>query len=106
MTAGTTYAHITFKPETGRPRIAGTGINVDTIVGVYLGSGYSPEEIVSQFPPLRLAQVFAALTYYFDNQDAMDQLMAEDEREADEWRARQRPWVDELLSRVPNRLKL
>lgn len=46
----------------GRPVIAGTGIAVRTVVGLYK-LGLSPEEISAELP-LTLAHVYAALTYY------------------------------------------
>jgi uncharacterized protein (DUF433 family) len=62
----------------GRPRIAGTGVTVRRIVGWYK-HGLSPEEIVDQFGHLTLAQVYAALTYYHANRDAIEaDLAAED----------------------------
>ena len=43
--------------------------------------GYSPDEIVDMFPGITLADVYAALTYYFDNRQEI-----EDEfRKSDEW---------------------
>ena len=47
----------------GRPIIAGTGIQVRTIAGLYK-SGLVAEEIATQLPHLNLAQIYAALTYY------------------------------------------
>jgi uncharacterized protein (DUF433 family) len=61
----------------GRPRIAGTGITVSRIVGWYK-LGLSPEEIASQIPPLTLAQVYAALTYYHANREEIEQDLAEE----------------------------
>ena len=34
--------------------------------------GWSPEEIHFQHPHLSLAQIHAALTYYYENQDRLD----------------------------------
>ena len=31
--------------------------------------GFSPDEIVSRFPQLTLADVYAALSYYWDHRD-------------------------------------
>ncbi len=46
----------------GRPIIAGTGITVRTIAGLYK-LGLSAEEIAGELP-LTLAQIYAALAYY------------------------------------------
>jgi uncharacterized protein (DUF433 family) len=65
----------------GRPRIAGTGVTVQRIVG-WRRQGLSPEEIVEQIPHLTLAQVYAALAYYHANQDEIDRWIARDDAEA------------------------
>ena len=54
----------------GRPRVAGTGVTVMRIAGWYK-LGYSPEEIAEQIQ-LSLAQVYAALAYYYANREAID----------------------------------
>src|SRR5438105_1342960 len=76
---------ITRSPEIrqGRPRIAGTGVTVRRIVGWYK-LGLDPEEIVATIPHLSLAQVFAALTYYHANQEAVERDIAEEEAADDE----------------------
>lgn len=55
----------------GRPRIAGRRITVQNIV-IDLNSGLTPEEIVAERTTLTLAQVHAALAYYYANKEAMD----------------------------------
>jgi len=50
----------------GRPRIAGTGVTVESVVGWYK-LGLTPEEIVDEFGHLTLAQAYAALAYYHAN---------------------------------------
>jgi uncharacterized protein (DUF433 family) len=66
----------------GRPRIAGTGVSVRTIVGWY-ETGLTPEEIATEIPHLTLAQVHAALAYYHANRDEMEAEMAAEEAEYD-----------------------
>ena len=46
----------------GRPVIAGTGVTVRTIAGLYK-LGLNAEEIAGELP-LQLVQVYAALAYY------------------------------------------
>ncbi|ETX03837.1 DUF433 domain-containing protein [Candidatus Entotheonella palauensis] len=65
----------------GRPRIAGTGVTVQRIVGWYK-QGLSPEAISTEVPHLSLAQVYAALTYYHANQEQIEAGMAAEEAEA------------------------
>jgi uncharacterized protein (DUF433 family) len=76
---------ITSSPEIrgGRPRIAGTGVTVQRIVGWYK-LGWSPEEIARRIGHLSLAQVHAALAYYHANQEEMEAAIAEDEAAGDQ----------------------
>jgi len=62
----------------GRPCVAGTGIAVLRIAGWYK-MGWTPEEIARRMGHLSLAQVYAALTYYHANQEAIDAEMAAEE---------------------------
>ena len=66
----------------GRPRIVGTGVTVQRIVGWYK-LGLSPEEIAEEFGHLTLAQVHAALAYYHANRDEIESAIMADEAEAD-----------------------
>ena len=66
----------------GHPRIAGTGVTVERVVGWYK-LGLSPEEIADHFGHLTLAQVHAALAYYHANQVALEKIMLEGEANAD-----------------------
>jgi uncharacterized protein (DUF433 family) len=75
---------ITTTPEIrgNRPRVTGTGVTVQRIVGWYK-LGRSPEEIVETYGHLTLAQVYAALAYYHANREEIEAQMAADEVEAD-----------------------
>lgn len=66
----------------GRPCIAGTGVSVRRIA-VWHNMGYTPEEIVSNFGHLSLAQVHAALAYYYANKTEIDADLEAEEREYD-----------------------
>ena len=59
----------------GRPIIAGTRISVRTIVE-RVGLGDSPEQIVEDYPPLTLAQVYDALSYYHEHKSEIEAEMA------------------------------
>ena len=63
----------------GRPRIAGTGVSVQRIVGWYK-MGRMPEEIADQYGHLSLAQVYAALAYYHANRAEIEDHLAREER--------------------------
>ena len=63
----------------GKPRIAGHRIRVEDIVICHEKIGLSPDEIVSQYPSITLADVYAALTYYHDHLEEIRQQIFEDE---------------------------
>lgn len=63
----------------GKPRIAGHRIRVQDIAVWHEQLGWSPDEIVSHYPQLSLAKVYAALAYYHDHREEIRQQMAEDE---------------------------
>src|SRR5436305_1773469 len=67
----------------GSPHIAGTRISVRNIV-TWSRMGWNPEEIVRRYAHLALAQVYAALAYYYANKSAMDKSMTADEAEEDQ----------------------
>jgi uncharacterized protein (DUF433 family) len=71
----------------GRPRISGTGVTVHRIVGWYQ-LGLTPEEIATEIPHLALSQVYAALTYYHANRQAIDNDLAAEEAEAEQIESR------------------
>lgn len=54
----------------GEPIVAGTRTPVRAIVEMWR-RGVAPEEIAVQLPHLTLAQVFAALSYFCDHQEAI-----------------------------------
>ena len=56
--------------RSGKPRIKGTRITVADIV-LWTEQGMSPDQLVTEFPQIGLADVHAALAYYHDNQAAI-----------------------------------
>ena len=81
-------AHIEITPGTcgGKPRIAGHRIRVQDVVVWYDRMGLSADEIVSRYPELSLADVYAALTYYHDHREEIDGQMEADEKFVEEMR--------------------
>jgi uncharacterized protein (DUF433 family) len=73
--------HITATPGVcgGRPCVAGTRIRVQDIV-LRTEAGASPDEILASLPHITLADIYAALTYYYDNRDAIDAQIAESDQ--------------------------
>jgi len=68
----------------GKPRIAGHRIRVEDIVIWHERMGLSPDEIVSQYPSITLADVYAALCYYHDHFAEIRRQIEEDEAYARE----------------------
>jgi len=81
----------------GKPRIVGHRIRVQDIV-LWTEEGRSADEIVADFPQLSLADVYAALAYYHDHREQIDQDIREDEeffqrmkpKPGPDWPARQK----------------
>lgn len=60
-----------------QPVIKGTRITVSDIVG-YLRLGETPESLVANvLPQLNLAQVYDALSYYYDHPEEIEQILQE-----------------------------
>jgi uncharacterized protein (DUF433 family) len=59
----------------GKACISGTRIRVQDVYVWHELQGKSPDEIVSDFPQLTLAQVHAAMAYYWDHRDEIHQEM-------------------------------
>jgi uncharacterized protein (DUF433 family) len=67
---------ISSDPEmrSGRPVVAGTGVCVSDIVIAMLFHQRTPDELASDFD-LSLAQVHAALAYYYEHKSELDEEM-------------------------------
>lgn len=61
----------------GSPVIEGTKFPVRSIVNYVLRQGLSPEEVVGEFSHLTLAQVYDALSYYYDHKEDIDRELRE-----------------------------
>jgi len=73
--------HIVLTPGTcgGKPRIRDTRIKVRDVVVWHERLGQSADEIVRDYPHLQLADVYAALAYYYDHRDQIDAEIAADD---------------------------
>ncbi len=69
-----------------KPRIAGHRIRVQDVVIWHEKLGMSPDEIVHHHPSITLADVHAALAYYWDNRDEVERAIAEEHALAEEFR--------------------
>ena len=85
MSTGSDIGHLIARtPEIrgGRPCINGTGITVRHILG-WFKLGLSPEEIADEAGHLSLAQVHAALAYYYANREEIEADISAEEEEAE-----------------------
>ncbi|MEW5971928.1 MAG: DUF433 domain-containing protein, partial [Pseudomonadota bacterium] len=64
-------------------RVGGTRVTLDTIINAFK-SGSTCEEIVYQYPVLKLADVYSAISYYINNQERVESYLEEHHRIADE----------------------
>ncbi len=94
MTRKTLDQHIEITPAASgsRARIAGRGIRVEDVAIWYERMGRSPDDIAAEHG-VTLADVHAALAYYFDHRDEIERQIAEDQR-----------FVEALRQRTPSKL--
>ncbi|MGF1571336.1 MAG: DUF433 domain-containing protein [Nodosilinea sp.] len=69
-------------PETcgGRPRIVNTRVSVQQVATLHK-QGLSPTDILAEYEFLNLAQIYAALAYYYANQSDIEAYLAEEATE-------------------------
>ena len=81
--------HIVITPGVcgGKPRIAGHRVTVQNIVIWHERGGLTPDEIVAQHPGITLADVHAALAYYWDHAEEIRAQIKAGEDLAEELRA-------------------
>ena len=70
----------------GQPRIADTRLKVQSIALEYERLGWSPDRICDVHPGISLAQVHAALSYYYDHREEVDLAIHEDKEFAERLR--------------------
>ncbi len=89
------FQHIEITPGVagGKPRIAGHRITVQNIAVWHERLGKSADEIASEYD-LTLADVYAALAYYFDHRAEIDRSIAEGEA-----------FVEALRERIPSKVR-
>ena len=91
--ASVSLEHIEITPGVcgGKPRIAGHRITVQNIVVWHEQMGMSVAEIARTYPGITPADVHAALVYYHDHREAIQQQMKADEAFVAEMRAKTPP---------------
>ena len=79
------YIEITPDIRGGKPRIAGRRITVADVAISYLRLGQSLEEVAAEYD-LTLSEVYAAMSFYYDNKVAIDESVQASETFADSLR--------------------
>src|ERR1700739_4139107 len=94
MITKTLDQHIEITPGVvgGKPRIAGRRITVQDIVILHEWMGRSADEIATEYD-LTLADVYAALAYYYDHRLDIDEAIREGEA-----------FVEALRQKIPSKL--
>jgi uncharacterized protein (DUF433 family) len=75
----------------GEPHILGHRIKVRHVAVWHEEMGMSPAEIAATYPTITLAQVHAALAYYYDHRDEIQAAIAEEDRFVEELKAKSGP---------------
>jgi len=70
-------------------RLKGTRIGIETILYDFIYQSRSPEAIAARYPSLTLEQVYATITYYLHNQEAVRAYLARWVAHGEQMRAEQ-----------------
>ena len=73
------------RPDPSVVRVGATRVTLDSVVGAF-GEGATAEEILQQYPVLRLADVYSVIGYYLRHQTEVDAYLQDRRREADKTR--------------------
>jgi uncharacterized protein (DUF433 family) len=73
--------------EDGTIRITGTRVSLDSVVHEY-DQGATPEEIAVSFPSLRIEDIYAAITYYLNHREQVEEYLRQQEEDAEAVRRR------------------
>jgi uncharacterized protein (DUF433 family) len=69
--------------EGGTIRIKGSRVSLDSIVH-HFKLGSTAEQIAHKFPSLELADIYAAITYYLNHREAVEEYLQQQESEGDD----------------------
>lgn len=69
--------------EDGTIRIADSRVSLDSVVHHYK-LGATAEQIAQKFPALDLADVYAAITYYLNHEETIEEYLRQQEAKGDE----------------------
>lgn len=90
------HPYITIDPKISRgsPVISGTRVRVIDIAIEYEKLGYTPDQIVDAHPHLTLEAVHDALSYYYENREAMDEKIK-----------KEKEFIEKISKKYPSILK-
>jgi uncharacterized protein (DUF433 family) len=80
------YPHVVKRPDESAHLERYPRTRVAMLVGDYVWRGWSAEEIARQYPYLTLAEIHAALAYYFDHREEIDEELISEYRAVEEWK--------------------
>lgn len=88
------YSHITKQPGVrgGKACIDETRISVADVVAL-LTHGLGDRQIIERYPSLNLAQVHAAISYYYENPEELEKDMVEDDHAEEEHERRKAEYL-------------
>lgn len=66
----------------GVVRVGETRITLDTVISAF-NEGATAEEIVFQYPPLKLADVYAVISYYLRKRPEVEEYLNKQQEQAD-----------------------
>jgi uncharacterized protein (DUF433 family) len=67
--------------ENGTIRVTGSRVSLEAVVGQY-EQGSTAEQIQESFPSLRLADIYAVISYYLNHREQVDEYLCEQETKA------------------------
>ncbi len=80
-------------------KIRGHRLGIEHVLAYYL-EGYHPSEIADELPGLSLEEIYATITYYLANRNALDAYLRRrqrrDEQAYQEWAAQPSPLIHRL----------
>ncbi|MGK7929178.1 MAG: DUF433 domain-containing protein [Spirulina sp.] len=98
--AQTEYKHI-YLNEDNVPAIAETSMKIVELITSVKAYGWTPEELLENYPHLTLSKIYSALAYYWDNKEEIDADIERRDREVEELRqaAGEHPLIQKLRDR-------
>jgi uncharacterized protein (DUF433 family) len=96
------YTHIVKEPGYcgGKASIDDTRVRVNNVVWLHK-QGHTPPQILESYPDLSLAQVHAALAYYYDHVDEIEAEFAREDEAAANFEQRKAEVLAERARRSP-----